>query len=521
MPYTLIMPSRRRFPIVVSVVVTAGLMCVVGAVALHLHAARYRAHLEAKLSDQLGMDVHIGAIRVLALEGRHLVDVHAYLRGRHQEVFSCAEAIWATDTSRGPGARTLELRNGWLLVGAARWTQDEYERMLAGGLGHDFTTIELGTVRLRGIDLRFHHPAMILTAESTSGVVEFDQTGEGRASLRCLRLNGVDVTEPVHLMFRFTPGEHLVFHEMSLTVPQIPVDALGVGGLLEGSLSHGRFRGTIAYHRLDEGESVEISGSLDDADLLEFTGRLPDGPYHGKIDVELDKAMLRDGRLCALDARGHVRDVRLREVLPGLVSPSSDGRLVLDVEHLKWREDRVVELAGSGTCEALSLDALSALWGEGIVTGSVAIDLPSVEIEDDALRHAELTIVAEPPSDGPGLLAGDIVARAAKQWFNVDLGGVFPDVIEYTQLGVRFLVQDGRLHVFGTHGPDGRTILSIKLFGRPLGVLRQPERTFPVPDVLGGLRRRADQVAPDEVRAWWEHLRLRDETSQQPASPHT
>lgn len=502
------MLPRRKWLISLGVVLVVALVCTAVGLAIRLRSDYYRSSVEAMLSNRLGMDVKIGAIQALALSEQRLEDVHAYMHGQGQEVFSCAEAVWKTDSSREPVGRTLELRDGWLLVGAARWSQDEYTRLLSSGLGHDFAALGLSEVLLRGIDLRFHHSSMTLAAESTSGMVLFDQDGDGRASLQCLRLNGVDVSEPVHLMFRFTPGEHLVFHEIRLTVPRIPVDALGLDGLLEDDLSCGRFEGTIAYSRLANEESVEITGSLHDADLLEFTGGIPGGPYHGAIDVQLDTVVLRERRLQSLTGRGRVSDLQLGEMLPELVSPSSEGRLVLDIDRIQWQEGRVAELKAEANCEALSLDALSALWGEGVVTGSLTVDLSSLSIVDDELQQAELTIVARPPDDGPGLLDGDIVARAAKQWFDVDLGTMLPEQFEYTELGVRFVVADGRLHVFGTHGTDGRTILSINVFGRPLGVIRQPERTFPVPDIMGVIRRQVEEVPPDKVRTWWEHLRL-------------
>jgi len=128
-------------------------------------------------------------------------------------------------------------------------------------------------------------------------------------------------------------------------------------------------------------------------------------------------------------------------------------------------------------------------------------------IVDDKLRLADIEINAVPPKEGPGLIDRTVIAEAANQRFGLNIEAALPEHIEYTRFGARFILEDEQLRVLGTHGRGGQTILTVKLFGQPLGIVRQPSVPFPVPDLLSMLRQRAAEIDAEQLRTWWEHLK--------------
>jgi hypothetical protein len=519
------MLSRRRTKVILGLLLALAAVSVSVSYALYARSAAYRRITEKRLAERLGMSVSIGGIQSLTEGSSQLTDVHVYLEDEGLEVFSCATAVWsATPHSHGtkPGPRSataqewpdsyvLHLSDGWLVVGTTAWTQAEYERMLEGGLGHNFTALGLTEIRFRDIDLRFKHPVTEFTAGDAAGVIRFDERGDGIASLNCFRLNDIQIAQPARITLEFTPGDRLIFHEVRLAVPRMPLDALGLGRLFGSEVPRGQFHGTITYQLTGGRETVDISGSVREANLDAFTGQLTGGPYQGTIDIDLKSLGFTDRKLTTLAGQGQIADLRLGHLVPGLISAVVGEGLDLQIDRVHWTEGKLAHLSASGGCPNLSLDALSAIWGEGTITGHGALEIRSLEVLSDQLRAADMTVLAVAPENAPGLIDRALIVRMARAWFGIDVGAALPEHIEYTQFGARLLVQDGRLRILGTHGPDGRTILTVRLFGRPVGILRQPERDFPVPDVIGWLRQRAGELDTEQIRDWWEELRERND----------
>ncbi|MBN1511544.1 MAG: hypothetical protein JXB13_05975, partial [Phycisphaerae bacterium] len=102
-----------------------------------------------------------------------------------------------------------------------------------------------------------------------------------------------------------------------------------------------------------------------------------------------------------------------------------------------------------------------------------------------------------------GTIDKEVIRRALQQLVGIDAAPVLPDHVEYTRLGVKLLLSGEELTVRGTHGPDGRTILTVKLAGREWGLLKQPERTFAVGDLLAVVRDRVGQYDFEDIETWW------------------
>jgi len=481
--------------------------------ALHLRSAAYRRQVEADVSQHLGMFVEIDRVEPRSRSSRGFSEVSVSLSEDGPEVFACDRALWGEEEVQGEPRYVLRLEDGWLLVGAQAWTAREYERMLAGGLGHDFCELGLSEVRLSNFDLRFQHPLMEFRAASASGVILFDEEGIGHAALNCNRLNRVDVTRPVNITGVFTPGAALVFHEVRLTVPPMPLSALGLDGLLAEPVTQGTFAGNVTYRQDNGDETVLVTGSLQDACLEELTGTLEGGPYRGMVALELDRAVFERRELRNFDLHGQLSDVRISDVVPVLAAETADARLELSLHQMRWRDGRVAYLSATGSCANLALDSLSDLLVEGRMTGTVTVVIHALHVVDDKLERADIELSAQPPADAPGVIDRDTLAFVARKLLGLELQVFLPREVEYTKLGVRLKYQDGQLRVGGTHGADNAMILTVRVLGREFGIIRAPQRSFDVPDPWVLLQEQAAEVELDQVRTWWEELQREEADS--------
>jgi len=502
---------RRQWVVAICLVVVPATLSVTLGFAMYVRSDRYRTALESSLSRILDMSLDIGGVRPLGPSGLILTDLRTQLSLDGGQVFSCARATWQRDDRTPDKRHVLSLVDGWILVGESKWTRTEYERMLTGGLGHRFDAFGVSEVRLESIDVRYERDALRFTASGASGVLFFDPDGTGRVSVDCDRLNGVDVDQAVNISARFTPGDRRLpdFQAIRLAVPSMPMSALGLDELVGSSVSQGRFAGTIDYKTDDGSNTITVAGMIREADLSEYTARLPGGPFRGGFTINVLEAGFKHRRLERLEVNGHVYDVSLHEIAPALVEKDRDAILSLTLDEFSWRDHRLDRLAVSGQCADLSLEAITGLVGKGRITGTASVDVRSLVVVDDVIRFADATVSAVPPVDGPAIISREVIATAAERWLGVNPAALLPETIEYLQLGARLTVENDRLRVRGTHGSDGKTILTIKLFDQPVGILREPELTFAVPDIVGLVRAQRQGVDRDDVRSFWEGLQDR------------
>ncbi len=507
------MLRRRKILVAVCVALIPGSIAAALGFALHLRSASYRESLAARLSERLGMSVEIGRIRPLSLQSKALERVSVSLGNGGDQVFAGNRVVWSTMEGRGSRRYVLDLADGWLKVGSRAWTAIEYQRLLSGGFRHDFVTMGLAEVRLKDIDLRFTHPSMDFRAGGSSGLVLFEEDGTGQAALNCTRLNGVQVAEPINIAARFIPGEQWKMQEIRLAVPTIAVGALGIENLLRHEVSSGEFAGSVVCRETPGGTVLSVEGALLGAKLDDFTTQLPGGPYHGTLDIDVDEAVIARRALRKLDAHGRLSGVRLDQVLPRLARAATAAPLTVQVDQVRVLDGRLAYLSARAQCNDVPTEALSTLLGHGTITGSARLNVASLTVVDEVLRYADVTIAVVPPPDAPGLIDRQLIGKAAQAWLGMDVAAAFPEQVEYTQLGVRLVLDEGELEVLGTHGLQGRAILTIKLLGREWEAVSQPDQTFEVPDLLALLRSRAEDLELEEVRSWWEWLHAEDSST--------
>jgi hypothetical protein len=496
------MLRHRIVLLVLCVLLVTGSFSGTLAYVLHLRSDAYRESAEKRLSALLNMPVDIGRIHPLSFSSSRFEHIRTWLPGRSLQVFACDQALWRQTGREADATYALDLQDGWLLVGTGSWGRSEYDAILASGLGHDFASLRLREIHLDDLDFRWDHPSFQLSARAAGGVILLDDDGIGTASLHSRQLNDHASSEPIHIHARFVPGAGLRFEEVVLDVPRIPLSALGLNTLLRGPVTEGTFAGRVTYRETDA-QRLSLTGSVWDGRLDELTRQVIGGPFRGRMDVTLDEASFVGRRLGALRFHGRLVEVCLHDLLPALRDHGGTGRLQLDVAQCEYVDGRIRRFSASGEAEGLPLQAVTDLLGFGRVTGTVDLRIHSLLVDHDRLRAADIDLIAAPPADRPGTIDKEVIRRALQQLVGIDAAPVLPDQVEYTQLGVKLLLSGEQLTVRGTHGPDGRTILTVKLAGREWGLLKQPDRAFAVGDLLALARHRVEQYGFDDIETWW------------------
>ena len=76
------------------------------------------------------------------------------------------------------------------------------------------------------------------------------------------------------------------------------------------------------------------------------------------------------------------------------------------------------------------------------------------------------------------------------------------DKVEYSQLGVRLLVRDNHLRILGTHGDGDRTIMTLKVFGREFGVVKEQDGIIDLTPYVDQLLERLRRYDPSRMKEW-------------------
>ncbi len=495
----------RKVLLIASVVGVVGSLSTTLGYALHLRGNGYRRSLEAKLSRKLQMHLSIGSVEPLSLSSRRLNDLRVRTRRQPTEVFACDRAVWRQNLQNGRKTYALDLEDGWLVVGTRTWGPDEYRDMLKTGLGHDFAALGLTEIRLSDIDLRWMHPRAQFVAERTSGAIYFDDSGTGRATLFAPCLNGIEVGTPIRISAHFTPGPRLQFHEVVLNVPESPLSTLNPDAFVGGNVTQGRFTGTVRYRGPVANPEVTVSGAVSNALLRELTRALPGGPYDGRADVVVDEARFGESSLRALRFAGELNDLDLGQLLPAMTPPLT-GRLALRVHQAVYEQRHIRYFSGEGRATEVSLAALTGVIGRGRVTGTLEVMIHSLLVVDDQLVLADVTLDATPDAGSEATIDRDMLRTVSTRALGFDATVLLPSNvqdIDYTHLGVRLELNRNELRVHGTHGEEGKTILTVNILDHEFGIIDEPSRTFKVDDLVGQLRRHLDEYDTERIRRWW------------------
>jgi hypothetical protein len=534
----------RKVLLAIVLIVGLGSLSASLAYGWYLRSDTYRQALEARVSEYLGLPVRIGDVRPLAFGSLASSDVRAYLPGREEPIFQCEQAVWRDRRQNGETRRYLELKRGRLTLGSQTqaWRRPDYQHLLKSSLGHDFSYLKLEYVRLSEMDIevirsqsptrqsRYGDGAWSLRIEGASGQVIFGlEEGLARAHLETSSINGYRVDEAIRIVAEFTPGADLSVREVRLQVPRMPVAELKLDSLLHTAITQGTFAGSVTYR---EGESyslvgklvgVDVSGVAEDLRLDELTAALTDHPLDGRLDrIAIESARFEDGELRHVEFSGRMSGLPLADVvrLCGLALPLAEplaepraeppieGCLNLHVRKARVADGRLVYLAATGTVYDVDLSSLTEALGLGVVTGTLTVELHELTIVDDQLVSARIEAIAGASPGHMPTIDRQVVLELARRYLGLELTNLPFEELEYVKLGARIVIDGQDLRVLSPFDDSPQTLLSVRLLGREVPIIRAPARTFHLDDLVAKIydaARRHDigRALPDSLRGRW------------------
>ena len=477
----------RKLLLGVSLLVGMGSLSLSVAYGWYLHSDGYRQALEERVSAYLNLAMRIDRVQPLGFGSFSLDQVRALLPDRDERIFECRQAVWRRQQG-GDGLRhSLELRGGRLTIGSESraWRRPDYQRVLESGLAHDFADLNLKYVHLSDMDIHILRQKWSLHLGGANGEVVFGpQPGSARAHLESSVINGYRVSDPISMVVDFTPGKDLRIHEVRLDVPRIPIAQMNLDGLLQSAISKGWFRGRVTYR---EGDSsvVDLSGEAGGLSLAELTRSLPGGGLAGRLErVSIPAARIEDGRLTRIEFSGRLSDLQLADVAFLLDWPAIDGCLNLQIRHATITDDGIADLTTTGSIVDVDMALLTEALGVGEITGVLGVELRELTIVDDQLVSAEIDVVVQAPPDGSPTIDRQLIVEAARRFLGLELANLPFEELEYVKLGVRIVIDGSSMRLASPFDDPWRTILSVRLLGRELPVIRASDEVFELGDII-------------------------------------
>jgi len=507
------MLSRRGLLLLLASVLVGGSLSWTAAYGLRLRSEGYRREVAEDLGRFFELPCDVGRIRGHTFSSRLFEEVSVWLPNRRDKVFHCRKAIWrehdATQTNE------LDLADGLLQLGTDRWVRSDYRQVLRSGLGHDFKDLRLARVRLDGFEIRFERGNFVVHCRDTSGEIDMSDPRDGVARLTAYELNGRRVSPGVQIHARFLPSSGLEVSELTLALPEMPLASIGLGTALGGEIASGSFSGGVRYiGSLSEPRTV-IAGELRDADLSDLTRGIPFGPLRGRLTVKVDEAIVSGATLTHFRGSGQVMNFSLRPFAPLLGSENLSGNASLNIDAMDIALGKVNRLRLSGDFSDLSLADWLRPLGRGSATGRMSIRVNNLELVGEQIKSADVELSVVPVGGRAGTIDRELLLSAAQRAFDFSWPGsvpqeLLPDHVEYAECGTRLLIRDNKLRILGTHGPKNNTILTIRVFGQPIGVLREQARTYDLTGFLAECWARLRSYQQDQLREW---LREREDST--------
>ncbi|MFQ5424156.1 MAG: hypothetical protein ACE5F9_09270 [Phycisphaerae bacterium] len=505
----MIMRPHRLVLLLISVVVVGGSLGLSAGYGLYHRSDAYRHRVEADLSEFFEMPCDVGRIRPRSFSGRDFENVTLWLPDRRDRVFFCERATWREVERAGGPTNELDLLSGVLTLGTDRWQTTDYYKVFASGLGHDFEDLDLSRVGLSDFEVSFARRNLSIHCRQTGGTIDMSDPAEGVAHLVAYELNGYRVRQGVQIVARFSPRNGVEVSELFLELPEVPLARIGLSPTLGSGISCGRFAGGIEYCSASPVDEVILRGTLTDVDLSEFSDRLPFGPVRGQLSVTVDEARMAGSVVTHLRGRGEITGLSLDSFAPLLRRDFLAGEADLNIQWVDLALGHVNRLVLDGRVDGLALEAILNPLGRGAAAGTLAIEVHSLRVVDDAIESADIEITAVPPAGRAGTIDRTLLLNAAQtaahfSWPDWLPSSLVPDEIEYSRFGVRLLVRDNKMRILGTHGADGKTILTIRLAGRSFGVVKEQSSQIDLTPWIDRLLARARSYDPDGVRRWWK-----------------
>lgn len=480
--------------------------------AWYLRSGIYREACAAALSAHVGKPSAIGRVVPRSWTTREFRDVKVWLPSRRALAAACERAVAAyVIEPEGVHIDVLALERGVVDISTATWLRSDYRDMLESGLRPVFAPRGPHRITFRDMTVRLSHDAFHATLDQASGEVEFQSPQRGRAVAQCMRFNGRESPEPVVLRGEFSPmGAGVRLDGVWIDFSRMPLGVLT--GDLPGdrSIESGVFSGSLHYAEPPGARVLTARGELRDVQLEELTAAFSPTPVGGVAErVALDEFVVRDGHVERVRFSAVCSDVVLGDALAALGLTGSDARLSVRIHDAVLTAAGIERLSLSARGERVSLARLSTLVGRGAIRGVAQVVIDDLSITDNELTSLDAR--AEVIDDGePRTIDRQLLISAIQHVLGAPPPPLLPATVTYSELGVRLSARDELLHVFGSHGPKQRTLLSLDIAGRSLGVLFEPHAPIDLKPHIEPLRaafvaewsRRWASLASDPRAAW-------------------
>jgi hypothetical protein len=146
------------------------------------------------------------------------------------------------------------------------------------------------------------------------------------------------------------------------------------------------------------------------------------------------------------------------------------------------------------------------------MTGDLRLKIDDLTIKDNRLASLDAEVIVADALEEPNWVEGALLQEVLSRAFNIPLPPFLPERVEYTRLGVRLDVRDEQLHVFGTHGPREKSMVTLRVFERDWPI-DEPENLIDLSGWFDELRARAAAEIHRRLRA------LPEPFSSQPVAP--
>jgi len=494
--------------------------------AARLHSKHYLHDVEQQVTEFFGMPCQIAEVRPRSFYSRDFLDVTINMRETNAQVFNCELATWREGVEASGTGHRLELQNGRFVLGDALWEMQRYKHLIRPEIGADIGELNLRVLRLEDFAIQFERDGFQLSCSKAGGDVVFTDSNSGTATFVANRLNGRDVPDGVRIVANLISKPVLSVSDIRLTVPALPLPDLGLDAVLGTTPTSGVFAGKVAYMAGADGSpnQAELEGLLQDVQLAEFTQRAPYGPYEGRAGIRVDRARIANRSITHFRGGGRLDDVVLAPLATPLGFDRLDGVASFVFDEINLALSKVERIRFNGRVERISLEQLLRKWGKGSATGVVKVRIDNFEMVGETIRAADIEVSVAPPANQKGFIDRALLLDAAERGFGFEWPAALPKrllpaKIEYVDIGARLLVRDNKLRVLGTHGSDGRAIITIRepVFGRALTIFGEPGRVYDLTPYVKQVLETIQSYQPDEVKQWLEEVVEENRRKAQPS----
>jgi len=469
----------------------------------YLGSDHYRRRVQAGLADFFGLPTDVGGIRPVGVYDRELSGVQIWLPQRRARIFSCPRTVWDVNARDLPdGATAIHVHDGFLSIGSSEWDFEDYERVLRASLAHNFQQLGIQQVRFHNTRIVWPRGNFQLAAGGVNGKVVFDDdnnNGGGHAELTAGSLNGVSVNEPIRISAELDPqNSEALISEVTLDVPALPLNALGLEQVLQSRITQGLFAGKITYRQLASGQEIEAAGYVSDVRLDQLTKLIPGGPVPAIVDLKIDRARIRDRNSIEVVFSGRLRDLQVDPILSRYNLPAIGGTINLTVGSGQFVDGVLRHLSAKGQWVGGSLETLTETLLDGVrLPGNLLLRVNSLIVADNRPVSGDIDLIVNLPEGRTGTIERTLLMDMLQKQLDLSVPEeMLPEIVEYVQMGAKLTVEGYKIRLTSAKGPAGPALITVKLYGIDVPVLGQVDKTFDIEPLVKQARDRAQ----DKVR---------------------